>query len=94
MKLFEERFDLFFNDLVLQKYIDECLAKSIKALKVKNGNTPKWNEALNELNALSKGHLGLNEPYLSINNIGGFLPNIIESKLKKTFAMEKRPFYP
>jgi len=69
MKLFEERFNLFFNDLVLQKYIDECLAKSIKALKVKNGNTPKWNEALNELNALSKGHLGLNEPYLSINNM-------------------------
>ena len=91
MKLFEERFNLFFNDLVLQKYIDECLAKSIKALKVKNGNTPKWNEALNELNALSKGHLGLNEPYLSINNIDAS-SEIIESKLRKLLPWRKGPF--
>ena len=91
MKLFEERFDLFFNDLVLQKYIDDCLAKSIKALKVKNGNTPKWNEALNELNALSKGHLGLNEPYLSINNIEA-PSEIIESKLLKLLPWRKGPF--
>ena len=57
MKLLEERFDLFFNDLALQKFRDECLTKSVKALQVKNGNIPKWTQALDAFSALSEGQL-------------------------------------
>ena len=91
MKLFEERFDLFFNDLELQKFSNECLTKSIKAFQIKNGNAPKWNEALDQLNALSKGHLALNEPYLTISNIGAS-SEIIESNLKQLLPWRKGPF--
>ena len=91
MKLFEERFDLFFNDLELQNFSNECLTKSIKAFQIKNGNAPKWNEALDQLNALSKGHLALNEPYLTISNIGAS-SEIIESNLKQLLPWRKGPF--
>ena len=52
-----------------------ALQKALKLSKLKMEMSPKWNEALNQLNALSKGHLGLNEPYLSINNIDCFIRN-------------------
>ena len=91
MKLFEERFDLFFNDLELQNFSNECLTKSIKAFQIKNGNAPKWNEALDQLNALSQGHLALNEPYLTISNIGAS-SGIIESNLKQLLPWRKGPF--
>jgi len=78
MNLFEDKFRLFFNDLTLHKFADECLSKSLKAFQVNNGNIPKWNEALDGLNTLSKGELGLIEPYLCLKNIGAS-SNIIES---------------
>ena len=55
MKLFEDKFELFFNDLVLQEFKDECLLKSRDAFAVKNGNIPKWTSALDEINAFKKG---------------------------------------
>ena len=76
MKLFEDKFNLFFNDLVLQKFKDECLLKSLDAFAVKNGNIPKWTSALDEINAFKKGDLALNEPYISIKNIGASSDNI------------------
>jgi tRNA (mo5U34)-methyltransferase len=91
MKLLEERFDLFFNDLALQKFRDECLTKSVKALQVKNGNIPKWTQALDAFSALSEGQLGLNEPYLSLSDIGAS-SEMIESNLKRLLPWRKGPF--
>lgn len=91
MNLFEDKFRLFFNDLTLHKFADECLSKSLKAFQVNNGNIQKWNEALDGLNTLSKGELGLIEPYLCLKNIGAS-SNIIESSLKKFLPWRKGPF--
>jgi len=41
MNLFEDKFRLFFNDLTLHKFADECLSKSLEAFQVNNGNIPK-----------------------------------------------------
>ena len=91
MNLFIDKFDMFFNDLTFQKYKDECLAKSIKALQVKNGNIPKWTKALDGLSVLPEGHLDLNEPYLSISNIEAS-PKSIESNLRRLLPWRKGPF--
>ena len=91
MKLFEDKFELFFNDLPLQQFKEECLSKSLKAFKINNGNVPKWSEVLDELNALSKGELNLNEPYLSIKNIGTTSEHI-ESNLFKLLPWRKGPW--
>ena len=91
MKLFEDKFRLFFNDLVLQKFKDECLLKSQNAFAVKNGNIPKWTSALNEISAFKKGDLDLNEPYIWIKNIGASSDNI-EASLKKLLPWRKGPF--
>ena len=55
MKLFEDKFELFFNDLELQKFKEECFSKSLRALQVKNGNMPKWNSTIDQLNSYPKG---------------------------------------
>ena len=91
MKLFEDKFELFFNDLTLQQFKEECLSKSLKALQVKNGNIPKWNELIDELESYSKGELGLNEPYISIQNVGTSSENI-ELSLRKLLPWRKGPF--
>jgi len=91
MKLFEDKFELFFNDLPLQQFKEECLSKSLKAFKINNGNESKWSAALDELNALSKGELDLNEPYLSIKNIGTTSEHI-ESNLFKLLPWRKGPW--
>ena len=91
MKLFEDKFELFFNDLVLQKFKEECRSKSLMALQIKNGNIPKWNDAIDELNNYAKGELGLNEPYVSIKNIGASIENI-ELNLRKLLPWRKGPF--
>jgi tRNA (mo5U34)-methyltransferase len=91
MKLFEDKFKLFFNDLVLQKFKDECLLKSHNAFAIKNGNIPKWTSALDEISAFKKGDLDLNEPYISIKNIGASSDNI-EASLKKLLPWRKGPY--
>ena len=91
MKLFEDKFELFFNDLELQKFKEECRSKSLRALQVKNGNIPKWNDTIDELKTYAKGELGLNEPYVSIQNIGASIENI-ELNLRKLLPWRKGPF--
>ena len=91
MKLFEDKFELFFNDLTLHQFKEECLSKSLKALQVKNGNIPKWNKSIDELESYSKGELGLNEPYISIQDIGSSSENI-ELSLRKLLPWRKGPF--
>ena len=91
MKLFEDKFDSFFSDAELHKFMEECLQKSLVAFNIKNGNAPKWTDALNKLNAIKKGELGLNEPYISITNIGSS-PENIETNLKQLLPWRKGPF--
>jgi tRNA (mo5U34)-methyltransferase len=91
MKLFKDKFDLFFNDLTLHQFKEECLSKSLKALQVKNGNIPKWNKSIDELESYSKGELGLNKPYISIQNVGTSSENI-ELSLRKLLPWRKGPF--
>ena len=91
MKLFEDKFELFFNDLELQKFKEECRSKSLRALQVKNGNIPKWNDTIDELKSYAKGELVLNEPYVSIKNIGASIENI-ELNLRKLLPWRKGPF--
>ena len=91
MKLFEDKFEPFFSDSELQKFKEECLRKSLMAFNIKNGNVPKWTDALNKLNATKKGELGLNDPYISIKNIGSSSENI-ETNLKQLLPWRKGPF--
>ena len=62
MILFQDEFKLFFNDLALKNIANQCLKVSLEAFNVNNGNIPKWTIALEELNALPKGKMELNEP--------------------------------
>jgi tRNA (mo5U34)-methyltransferase len=91
MKLFEDKFESFFSDTELQKFKEECLRKSLMAFNIKNGNVPKWTDALNKLNATKKGELGLNDPYISIKNIDSSSENI-ETNLKQLLPWRKGPF--
>ena len=91
MKLFEDKFEPFFSDSELQKFKEECLRKSLMAFNIKNGNVPKWTDALNKLNATKKGELGLKDPYISIKNIGSSSENI-ETNLKQLLPWRKGPF--
>ena len=91
MKLFEDKFESFFSDVELQEFKEECLLKSLVAFKIKNGNVPKWTDALNKLNAIKKGELGLDEPYISIKNIDSSAENI-ETNLKQLLPWRKGPF--
>ena len=91
MKLFEDKFESFFSDVELQEFKEECLLKSLMAFKIKNGNVPKWTDALNKLNAIKKGELGLDEPYISIKNIDYSAENI-ETNLKQLLPWRKGPF--
>lgn len=91
MKLFEDKFESFFSDVKLQEFKEECLLKSLMAFKIKNGNVPKWTDALNKLNAIKKGELGLDEPYISIKNIDSSAENI-ETNLKQLLPWRKGPF--
>lgn len=67
MILFEDEFRLFFNDLAPQNISEKCLEISLNALNVNNGNIPKWTIALDEIRSIPKGDIGLNGPYVSIN---------------------------
>jgi tRNA (mo5U34)-methyltransferase len=91
MKFFEDKFESFFSDVELQEFKEECLLKSLMAFKIKNGNVPKWTDALNKLNAIKKGELGLDEPYISIKNIDSSSENI-ETNLKQLLPWRKGPF--
>ena len=91
MKLFEDKFESFFSDAELQEFKEECLLKSLMAFKIKNGNVPKWTDALIKLNAIKKGELGLDEPYISIKNIDSSSENI-ETNLKQLLPWRKGPF--
>ena len=91
MILFTDEFKLFFNDSSLQKIADKCLRISLDAFNVNNGNIPKWTIALEELNALPKGKMELNEPYIKLDQ-SGINTEIITTALKRLLPWRKGPF--
>jgi tRNA (mo5U34)-methyltransferase len=91
MILFTDEFKLFFNDSSLQKIADKCLRISLDAFNVNNGNIPKWTIALDELKAIPKGEIELNEPYIRIDPNSAD-PILLERALKRLLPWRKGPF--
>jgi tRNA (mo5U34)-methyltransferase len=91
MILFTDEFRLFFNDLSLQEIADKCLKISLDAFNVNNGNIPKWTIALDELKAMPKGKIELNEPYIRIDQNGAD-PIVLERAFKRLLPWRKGPF--
>ena len=91
MILFKDEFKVFFDDLQLRKIADQCFRISLDAFNVNNGNIPKWTIALNELEAMPKGEIELNEPYISINQ-NGVNSEILTNAFKKLLPWRKGPF--
>ena len=91
MIIFTEEFRVFFNDLALKKIADQCLKASLDAFNVNNGNIPKWSVAIEELKTIPKTKIELNEPYISIGQIGNNT-KIIETALKRLLPWRKGPF--
>ena len=91
MILFTDEFKLFFNDSSLQKIADICLRVSLDAFNVNNGNIPKWTIALDELKAIPKGEIELNEPYIRIDQNSAD-PILLKRALKRLLPWRKGPF--
>jgi tRNA (mo5U34)-methyltransferase len=91
MILFTDEFKLFFNDSSLQKIADKCLRISLDAFNVNNGNIPKWTIALDELKAMPKAEIELNEPYIRIDQNSAD-PIVLERAFKRLLPWRKGPF--
>ena len=91
MKLFFDNFKLFFDNSNLEVISNDCMNACFKALKVKNGNVPKWDEAIEIINTLFKGEVVLNSPYIQIkrNDIN---TNELIIALEKLLPWRKGPF--
>ena len=91
MKLFFDNFKPFFDNSNLEVISNDCIKASVKALKVKNGNVPKWDEAIEIINTLSKGEVVLNSPYIQIkrNDVN---TNELIIALEKLLPWRKGPF--
>ena len=91
MKLFFDKFKPFFYNSNLEVISNDCMKASVKAFKVKNGNVPKWDEAIETINTFSKGEVVLNSPYIQIkcNDINSAELLIA---LKKLLPWRKGPF--
>ena len=55
MNLFLDDLLTFFDDSLLNKISKKCIEISNQAYQVNNGNIPKWSQAINAINSLSKG---------------------------------------
>jgi len=91
MILFKDEFKVFFDDLKLKKIADQCFRISLYAFNVNNGNIPKWTIALDELEAIPKGEIELNEPYISINQNSAD-SEILINAFKRLLPWRKGPF--
>ena len=91
MKLFFDNFKPFFDNSNLEVISNDCMKASVKALKVKNGNVPKWDEAIEIINTLFKGEVVLNSPYIQIkfNDVN---TNELIIALEKLLPWRKGPF--
>ena len=91
MKLFFDNFKPFFDNSNLEVISNDCMNACVKALKVKNGNVPKWDEAIEIINTLFKGEVVLNSPYIQIkrNDVN---TNELIIALEKLLPWRKGPF--
>ena len=91
MKLFFDNFKPFFDNSNLEVISNDCMNACFKALKVKNGNVPKWDEAIEIINTLFKGEVVLNSPYIQIkrNDVN---TNELIIALEKLLPWRKGPF--
>lgn len=91
MKFFLDDFRLFFDNSSLKIISSECLKRSEAAFQVKNGNIPKWTKAIDIVNALPKGKVVLNSPYIQIHNNDINSSELIDA-LEKLMPWRKGPF--
>ena len=91
MKLFFDNFKPFFDNSNLEVISNDCMNACVKALKVKNGNVTKWDEAIAIINTLFKGEVVLNSPYIQIkrNDVN---TNELIIALEKLLPWRKGPF--
>ena len=91
MKLFFDNFKPFFDNSNLEVISNDCMNACVKALKVKNGNVPKWDEAIEIINTLFKGEVVLNSPYIQIK-VNDVNTNELIIALEKLLPWRKGPF--
>ena len=91
MNLFREDLVIFFDDSLLKKISKKCLEISNQAYQVNNGNTPKWSQAIDAIDALPKGKVALKQPYISINQ-NGVDSELLMDALHKLIPWRKGPF--
>ena len=91
MKLFLDDFRLFFDNSSLKIISNECLKRSESAFQVKNGNITKWTKAIDIANALPKGKVVLNSPYIQIHN-NDINSSVLIDALEKLLPWRKGPF--
>ena len=91
MKNFLDDFRLFFDNSSLKIISNECLKRSEAAFQVKNGNIPKWTKAIDIANALPKGKVVLNSPYIQIQN-NDINSSVLIDTLEKLLPWRKGPF--
>ena len=91
MKFFLDDFRLFFNNSSLKIISNECLKRSQSAFQVKNGNITKWTKAIDIANALPKGKVVLNSPYIQIQN-NDINSSVLIDALEKLLPWRKGPF--
>ena len=91
MKLFFDNFKPFFDNSNLEVISNDCMNACVKALKVKNGNVPKWDEAIEIINTLFKGEVVLNSPYIQIK-VNDVNNNELIIALEKLLPWRKGPF--
>ena len=77
----------FINNQTYQKWQE----KSNNAQLINNGNTPKWNQALELINTFPKGDIKLDPPYIKITS-PAISKNLLESALRKLMPWRKGPF--
>ena len=91
MKLFFDNFKPFFDNSNLEVISNDCMKACVKALKVKNGNVPKWDEAIEIINTLFKGEVVLNSPYIQIK-VNDVNSTELIIALEKLLPWRKGPF--
>jgi tRNA (mo5U34)-methyltransferase len=91
VNLFREDLVNFFDDFLLKKISKKCLEISNKAYQVNNGNIPKWSQAINAIDALPKGKVALEQPYITIYQ-DSIDSELLMETLHKLIPWRKGPF--
>jgi len=91
VNLFREDLVIFFDDFSLNIISKKCLEITNQAYQVNNGNIPKWSQAIDTIDVLSKGKVALKQPYISIHQ-DGIDSELLMEALRKLIPWRKGPF--